>query len=346
MSPEEQTPPDEETPASVIWMEMMRREAAKRQPTLPVMTETSQQSEPLERLETPPPQVDPDPLPTVDEAALEVQRQRRLERRRKKRRQKRGSILSGIVFSWLIVIISAGLIATILSWSTSPESLSDSLRAQLGQGGSSSQGVSMVLAMTEQPTLTPVVTPNHLIRIGILAGHSGPENDPGAVCPDGLTEAEINFAVAERVWRYLLDRGYDVDLLEEYDSRLADYRADLLVSIHANDCRDYGEYVSGYLVSQHDMRPDDGADGRLMACMVRHYGEASGLSYRPQGVTPDMLEYHVFNRININTPAVIVELGFMKDDREVLTTQPDRLAEGIINGIMCFLYPSLEGEAE
>lgn len=342
MSQEELTPSEEETPASVIWMEMMRREAAKRLPESEVITETppmmtEDESVPLSAEKTEAPRM-------LDEAALEAQRQRRLDRRRAKRRQKRSGVISGMIFSWLIVVISGGLIATILSWSTSPESLSDSLRSQLGQGDNP-QGAALPLFSTDQPTPTPVVTPNHLIRIGILAGHSGPENDPGAICEeDGLTEAEINFAVAERVWRYLLDRGYDVDLLEEYDGRLEEYQADLLVSIHSNDCRDYGEYVSGYLVSQHDMRPRDGEDAQLMECMVEHYGVASGLQYRPQGVTPDMLEYHVFNRISLNTPAVIVELGFMKDDREILTTEPDRLAQGILNGIMCFLYPSAEGD--
>lgn len=335
MSQEDQNPAEEEMPASVIFMEMMRQEAAKRQP---VITDVQEPIELIEPEEEPAPSPPPPPR-EVDEEALEAQRQRRLDRRKAKRRQKRTGVASGMIFSWLIVIISAGLIATILSWSTSPESLSDSLRSQLGQANDSANGASIPLIGTDQPTPTPVVTPNYMIRIGVVAGHSGPENDPGAVCEDGLTEAEINFAVAERVWRYFLDRGYDVDLLEEYDGRLASYQADVLVSIHANDCRDYGEYVSGYLIAKHDMRPEDSNDGRLADCMVNTYGAASGLDYRPAGVTPDMLEYHVFNRISMGTPAVIVELGFMKDDREILTTQPDLLAEGVINGIMCYLYP-------
>ncbi len=68
-------------------------------------------------------------------------------------------------------------------------------------------------------------------RIGIVAGHSG--NDPGAVCPDGLTEAQVNMMVAEAVVRELRARGATVDLLAEFDERLAGYRADAFVSIRA-----------------------------------------------------------------------------------------------------------------
>src|SRR5690606_34394711 len=84
--------------------------------------------------------------------------------------------------------------------------------------------------------LTPtaiVVTPNWARRIGIVSGHRGPENDPGAVCDDGLTEREINFAVAQLVVRSLREQGYSVDLLDEFDPRLTTYQAAALVSIHS-----------------------------------------------------------------------------------------------------------------
>ena len=52
------------------------------------------------------------------------------------------------------------------------------------------------------------------IRIGIVAGHWG--NDSGAVCSDGLTEAEVNLEIASLVQKNLADRGYKVDLLKEF----------------------------------------------------------------------------------------------------------------------------------
>ena len=69
----------------------------------------------------------------------------------------------------------------------------------------------------------PVTTPNWLQRIGIISGHRGLSrnnigNDPGAVCEDGLEEADINFEVARRVVDNLRARNYTVDLLDEFDA--------------------------------------------------------------------------------------------------------------------------------
>jgi N-acetylmuramoyl-L-alanine amidase len=73
-----------------------------------------------------------------------------------------------------------------------------------------------------------------VLRIGIVAGHW--ERDSGAVCPDGLTEQEVNFDIAKRVVSLLQALGYQVDLLEEFDDRLDGYQADALISIHADSC--------------------------------------------------------------------------------------------------------------
>ncbi|MFW5748202.1 MAG: N-acetylmuramoyl-L-alanine amidase family protein [Chloroflexota bacterium] len=329
--------PQGETPASVIFMEMMRRAAANRQPD--VAEPSAPPVESPQRREPPPRQ----PLTEEERrhaAAIEAQRVRRVQRRRQRRRQQRAGMAGGFILALIIVLISGGLIATILSWGTSPESLSTDLRAEMGRldsgsaaGGLAPLGGNQALV----PTVPP--TPNYLINIGIVSGHMGPENDPGAVCPDGLTESEINLAVAQRVWQRLRERGYNVDLLEEFDSRLADYRANLLVSIHANDCRDYGEFVSGFLIAQAESRPTDGPDARLVECLAQSYGPATGLDRR-FGLTRDMTDYHIFREIHTSTPGAIIELGFMKGDRELLTTQPDLMAQAIVEGIECFLDPS------
>ena len=54
-------------------------------------------------------------------------------------------------------------------------------------------------------------TPRPRPLIGIVAGHSG-ANDPGAVCPDGLTEVSINLDIATRVKEQLVAAGFSVDL--------------------------------------------------------------------------------------------------------------------------------------
>jgi hypothetical protein len=73
--------------------------------------------------------------------------------------------------------------------------------------------------------------------IGIVVGHwNDATKDPGAVCPDGLTEFQVNQDIATRVEQNLVEQGFDVDLLREFDDRLAGYRALALISIHADSC--------------------------------------------------------------------------------------------------------------
>jgi N-acetylmuramoyl-L-alanine amidase len=319
----EATPP--ESPASVVFMELMRRHAA-------ADGEVQEEHYTLEPVPADPPQ-DVTPQLSDEErrraAALEAQRIKRVKRRQERRRQKTVSAFGGVVRSLLVVTISAGLIATILSWWTSPDSLDPELGAALSRAQA-----------TDLPILspTPRVTPNWMRRVGVVSGHRGPENDPGAVCPDGLTENEINFAVAQQVVLKLREYGFTVDLLDEFDPRLEDYEAVALVSLHANDCSDYGSTGTGYLVAQAETRPEGSEDTRLRECVASHYEVASGLP-RHFGLTRDMTDYHIFREIKPTTPGVILEMGFMLLDRSLLTQNQDQLAEGIVSGILCYLEP-------
>ncbi len=342
---------EEETrhaPASVVFMEMMRRAASKNRPqfddedddavdapTSEVVTET----QPIEKVAPPPVK----PLYNTPEerrraVALEAERIRRIQRRQTQRKIRRGSMVGGFISAWLLVLISGGLIATILSWGTSPEALNRRLRQELGQIDAQAGSNNVVSLLEPTPTPTIIATPNYLRRIGIVSGHRGPQNDPGAVCPDGLTENSINYEVASRVIVKLRDLGYVVDLLEEFDARLANYVADALISIHSNDCRDYGG-ASGFLVAISEARPQDGLDSRLMECIAQAYGAKTGL-VRRFGLTRDMTDYHIFREIDLNTPGTILELGFMRDDRAVLTEDPELLADAIVEGILCYFNPN------
>ncbi len=91
------------------------------------------------------------------------------------------------------------------------------------------------------------------LRIGIVAGHSG--NDSGAVCVDGngnvtLTEADVNLKIAAMVQEQLIQEGYQVDLLREYDSRLNGYRALAIVSIHNDSCEYVNDEATAELMSR------------------------------------------------------------------------------------------------
>lgn len=330
-------PPEESAP-SVAFMEMMRQAAARYSPQ-PGAGEQGAAAE----ADSPP--LDDDVVAVADNVfddddaddADDAPAAPRPPRRRRRRGARTLGVFAGILRTLLVIVVAAVLTATIFTWFTPSEFISSDVRASL------SDAIATDVA-TFVPTSQP--TPNWARRIGIVSGHRGPQNDPGAVCPDGLTEAEINFNVATRVVQNLQSRGYTVDLLDEFDPRLDNYQASALVSIHSNTCQDFGERVSGFLISTAAVRAGvTGADDQLVACVARTYAAASGLERRT-GLTIDMTDYHTFREINTLTPAAIIELGFMLADRDVIAGQPDVLAAGITDGILCFLEPQSQAAVE
>lgn len=201
-------------------------------------------------------------------------------------------------------------------------------------------------AVPVAPLPSPTFIPEPQIpRIGIVAGHwwlgeDGQQSlDVGAVCDEGtsyqLTELEINLEVAQRVVFELRQDGYQVDLLQEWDERLTGYQADVLVSIHADACL-YPE-LSGFKVARVADSHVPEIEDRLVACLVKHYSARTELTFHQDSITHDMTQYHTFYEIDPNTPGAIIEVGFMLADRPLLTQRPDLVAQGIIDGVLCFL---------
>ena len=172
-------------------------------------------------------------------------------------------------------------------------------------------------------------------RIGIVAGHW--QHDVGAMCDDGLTEVEINLDVAERVVRLLQERGYEAEMLAEFSPRLNGYQAAALVSIHADACNI--PEATGFKVARVSSSIVPDVEDRLVACLSEHYARATGLPFHRNSITFDMTEYHAFYEIEPQTPAAIIEIGFMDADRRLLTKRQDRIAQGIVDGLLCFLEP-------
>jgi N-acetylmuramoyl-L-alanine amidase len=170
-------------------------------------------------------------------------------------------------------------------------------------------------------------------HVGIVAGHAG--YDPGAVCPDGLTEAEVNLVIAQEVQDLLIRKGYQVDLLEEFDDRLTGYRADALVSIHADSCDIPG--ATGFKVARVTDSAIPEAEDRLVACLYQEYEAATGLPRHPSSITDNMTNYHAFREIDQYTPGAIIEAGFLLDDRDLLVRRPKLAARGIAAGVVCFV---------
>jgi len=191
-------------------------------------------------------------------------------------------------------------------------------------------------AWQANPTLTmPTPTPSPRPRIGIVAGHWG--NDSGSVCTDGLTEMSVNLELATRVQQQLLAEGYEVDLLQEFDEKLYDYQALALVSIHNDSCDYVNDEATGFKVAAAASSAYPEKAERLAACLTDRYGKTTGMSYHAFTVTEDMTQYHTFREINTNTTAAIIETGFLNLDRRILTEQPDLVAQGVTNGVLCYI---------
>lgn len=172
----------------------------------------------------------------------------------------------------------------------------------------------------------------------LISGHAG--SDSGAVCADeqgavALTEAEVNADVAGRVVASLRQSGYRAELFDEFDPRLDGLEATLLVSLHADSCVGF----SGYKAAHRAVGASVG-DARLLACIDDFYPAATGLAYHPDTITRDMIGYHAFRKIAPSTPGVILEMGFLGGDRDLLTQGAARAAQGVVAAIECFLAES------
>ena len=235
----------------------------------------------------------------------------------------------GTFYNLQLVIIVAFVIATLFTAWTPASLIPGNLSEQLSQ-------VMAVKATTIVDFPTPTARSRPLI--GIVVGHwDDITKDPGAVCQDGLTEFQINQDIATRVQQNLRSEGFDVDLLREFDDRLNDYQALALVSIHADSCDYINDDATGFKVAATLANPYPERSARLTACLRDRYAEATGMEFHANTVTQDMSGYHAFDEINSETNAVIIEVGFLNLDRQMLTKKQGRVAEGITNGILCYV---------
>lgn len=186
---------------------------------------------------------------------------------------------------------------------------------------------------TMAPVATEVVSAE-INRIGIVSGHW--KNDSGAVCSNGLTEEQVNLRIASLVQQKLAAEGFQVDLLEEFDARLSQYKAIALVSIHADTCDFIDDSATGYKVAAALDSAYPEKASRLTMCLVDRYGKATGLQFK-SNTTIDMTSYHAFGEINTETTAAIIEAGYLNLDQQILTQKPDLIAQGIVDGLLCFI---------
>ena len=95
--------------------------------------------------------------------------------------------------------------------------------------------------------------------------------------------------------------------------------------------------ASGYKVARvaNSMVPE--AEDRLVACITKRYEARTGMYFHANSITDDMSHNHTFYEIDGQTPGAIIETGFMFADRQMLTSQAGLVAQGIAEGIVCFI---------
>jgi len=186
-------------------------------------------------------------------------------------------------------------------------------------------------ADSEMPANFPLST------VGILIGHRGNGDDPGAVCADGLTELQVNTTIATYVQQKLDDLGYETVLLDEFDSRLQNFKAGLLLSIHNDSCEYINNEATGFKLAPALSPNKRNNSERFVGCLADRYAKTTGLTYHASSVTNDMTFYHAFTEINAWTTAGIIETGFLNLDRQILTQNPELIADGIVAGVKCYM---------
>lgn len=194
----------------------------------------------------------------------------------------------------------------------------------------------MELPWSQTPHAQSLVIDAFNRPVVLISGHAG--SDSGAVCTDDddtvlLTEADVNAQVTERAANLLRAAGADVEIFQEYDPRLEGLRAEMLLSIHADSCID----ASGYKAAYYAFSTIPEIEQRILDCIDLHYAADTELSAHPNTVTHNMTEYHAFRRIAADTPAAILEIGFLGGDQALLTTGVDQVAHGVADSVLCFL---------
>lgn len=195
------------------------------------------------------------------------------------------------------------------------------------------------------PTARPHDAPP---RVGLQVGHLRSNELPEELARlrtstgtrwGGVTEAELNLDIVNRIKPLLEAEGVIVDVLPA--TVPPSYAADAFLAIHADGSANTA--ARGWKLAT-PWRASE-ASKQLMAAVAAAYGPATGLPEDVGGVTVNMKGYYAFNwrrhthAISRYTPAIIVEMGFMTNaaDRAVLFNQPDRVARGIAEGVLAYL---------
>lgn len=185
------------------------------------------------------------------------------------------------------------------------------------------------------------------VRVGLQIGHMNADEHPAEHArlristggeANGVTEVEINRAVAEATAARLEAAGVTVDLLPA--SVPPRYRADLVVSIHADSSPDPDR--RGFKTAHFEPARTP-QERTLKALLDAAYATHTGLPDDHENVSGNMLWYYAFDpryrhAVSPVTPAVLLEMGYISNGRDLSVLKASEVpAEAIADGILAYL---------
>ncbi len=171
--------------------------------------------------------------------------------------------------------------------------------------------------------------------IGILVGHW--KVDSGHICANGIIEADVMEAIANLVSMKLNALGYPVKLLAETDLELVNFRGPLLIALYAGSCDDTPDNQSGFTIGTALSTANLNLSNALAACLGERYQEATKLDFSYAIISSDQPMYTYFEMVNPQTPMIYLEIGSLLRDQTLLIEDSEKVANGIVNGIQCYL---------
>lgn len=190
----------------------------------------------------------------------------------------------------------------------------------------------------EVPIRKPRVQPKKKsdVKIVIDPGHGG--TDPGAVSENGTDEKDLNIAIATRLERLLRNEGYTVILTRKNDEyvylhdrpKIAnEEEAHVFLSIHANSSINTEAKGIETLYAPRDLTSVK-FDPQFPLAKSIHKSLMKNVTLSNRGIKqrPDLIVLK-----HTEMPAVLVELGFMSNDVDMVIMQTDSFKDGCAQGL-------------
>ncbi len=203
----------------------------------------------------------------------------------------------------------------------------------------------LVLELKKPPMINPD-KPFENITICLDPGHGGKED--GAVGPTGITEKEINLAIALKLQKILNKKGANVVMTRTTDQFVAldkrvkiskDNDADILLSIHNNSLPDGRNPYKHHGTSTYYYHSQ-----ALPLTKTIHSALLEDLNFKDFGV---FWSSFVLTRPH-EALSVLLEIGFMiNPDEYSLITQSkfqDKIADSIARGLEYFLFTNIQDD--